>query len=380
MNESPTTERQEYVNQDLRILILEDIATDADLARHELRRSNFVFTLHRVETEAEFIQALTEFKPNLILADYTLPTFDGMEALAISQRIVPDVPFIFVTGTLGEELAIETLKNGATDYVLKQRLSRLGPSVKRALSEAKERLERKRAERELEYSFEKLRALATHLQSIREEERTRIAREIHDELGQALTGLRYDLAWLSRQLNQAAPIELHPCQDKVQTMVRLLDSTIQLGRKIATELRPGILDDLGLSDALEWQGQEFQQRTGILCNFNSLPTDLHLDTYRATTLFRIFQETLTNVARHAQAQQVSIDLSVQPDAIILEIQDDGRGITENEIRNSRSLGLLGMRERVLVFGGEIDIRGEKGKGTKVTVKLPGTGFIGETTP
>lgn len=358
------------IQPELRILHLEDLVSDAELIRHELRRANLNFTSLRVDTEADFIQALTDFNPNLILADYTLPSFDGTDALAISQRLVPDVPFIFVTGTLGEELAIETLKSGATDYVLKIRLTRLGPSVKRALREAQERVERKRAEKELEHSFEKLRALATHLQSVREEERTRIAREIHDELGQSLTGLKFDLAWLDRQLSQNDPAAMQACQNKVRSMFGLIDKTILLGRKIATELRPGILDDLGLVDALEWQAQEFEDRTGIHCEFVSLPENLQLDTYRSTTLFRIFQETLTNVARHAKASRVSIALQVQPESITMEIQDNGRGITEQEIQNSRSLGLLGMRERVLVFGGEILLQGQPGKGTKVIVKLP----------
>ena len=356
--------------QELRILHLEDLVTDTELIRHELHRSDLVFTLQRVDTEKDFRQALSDFNPSLILADYTLPSFDGLEALTISQRMVPDVPFIFVTGTLGEELAIETLKSGATDYVLKLRLARLVPSVKRALREAQDRLVRKQAEQELEYSFEKLRALATHLQSVREEERTRIAREIHDELGQALTGLKFDLIWLGRHLSLTDPANIQLCQDKVRSMFGLIDTTIQLGRKIATELRPGILDDLGLVEALDWQAQEFQERTGIRCEFISLPEELELDNDRSTTLFRIFQETLTNVARHAKATQVRITLRVNAQEVQLEIQDNGRGITDQEINNSRSLGLLGMRERALVFGGEISLQGQAEKGTTVTVRLP----------
>lgn len=353
--------------QELRILLLEDLVADAELVRHELRRAQVACTLHRVETEAEFLRALTDFHPHLILADYSLPTFDGMAALALALERVPDVPFIFVSGTLGEELAIETLKGGATDYVLKQRIERLVPSVQRALREAQERLERKRAEQQLEFSFTQVRALAAHLESIREEERARIAREIHDELGQALTGLKFDLAWLQKHLKQSA---LPQCQDKVCIMLELVDTTIQLGRKIAMELRPGILDDLGLVDALEWQAKEFAARTGIHCEFVSLPTELPLDQARTTTLFRIFQETLTNVARHAQADQVSIELCAQPDRITLVMRDNGRGITEQEKQHLRSFGLLGMRERALSVGGTVLIHGQPGQGTAVTVHVP----------
>jgi signal transduction histidine kinase len=374
MPETPVVSTTEYPlpepGQELRILMLEDLIADAELVRHELRRGQVAFTLHRVETEAEFLQALADDHPNLILADYSLPTFDGLSALALTLERAPDVPFIFVSGTLGEELAIETLKSGATDYVLKQGLARLVPSVRRALGEAQERRERKRAEQQLEKSLEQVRALAAHLQSVREEERARIARELHDELGQSLTGLKFDLSWLHHHLSENDPAVLPTCQQKVRTMLELIDSTIQLGRKIAMELRPGILDDLGLVDALEWQGQEFQARTGIHCEFISLPTELQLDEYRTTSLFRIFQEALTNVARHANADQVSIDLRQQPNEIVLEIKDNGRGITEQEIRNARSFGLLGIRERALGFGGAVSIHGQPGQGTVVTVTVP----------
>lgn len=355
---------------ELRILVLEDLVTDIELLRHELRRANLAFTSHCTDTEEGFIKALSAFNPDLILADYSLPTFDGLSALALAQEKLPDVPFLFVSGTLGEETAIETLKSGATDYVLKQRLNRLVPSVKRALREAQERKERKRAEQELALSLEQLRALATHLQSVREEERTLIAREIHDELGQSLTGLKFDLFRLESLLTKGDPASLQLCQEKVHSMLELINSTIQLGRKIATQLRPGILDDLGLVDALEWQAQEFQSRTGIRCEFTALPAKFTLDPNRSTALFRIFQETLTNVARHAQADLITTALRIQDEELWLTIQDNGRGITEAETRNHQSLGLLGMRERVMVFGGNIYIAGQSGKGTTVTVRLP----------
>src|SRR5207245_2918999 len=153
-------------------------------------------TLKRVDCKAEFVRELEKTPLHLILSDYALPSFDGLAALAIAREKCPDVPFIFVTGTMGEEVAIETLKNGATDYVLKTRLSRLVPSVHRALREAQGRAERQRAQQQLRESHEQLRALSAHLQTVREQERTRIAREVHDELGQALTGLKLDLSRL----------------------------------------------------------------------------------------------------------------------------------------------------------------------------------------
>src|SRR6185503_11097190 len=198
-------------------------------------------------------------------------------------------------------VAIETLKKGATDYVLKHRLSRLVPSVHRAMREAKERSERRRAEKRLHESHEQLRALSVYLQHVREEERTRIAREVHDELGQALTSCKLDLSLLANRL----PKNLKPLIDKAHALSAHMDSTIQTVRRIATELRPGILDHLGLVAALEWQANEFQTRTGIKCEVHTKLEDPLLEQEIATAFFRIFQETLTNVIRHAGATLVT---------------------------------------------------------------------------
>src|SRR5207249_191920 len=222
---------------------------DAELSELTLQEGGVEFTLKRVDCQAEFVRELERTPLHLILSDYALPSFDGLAALAIAREKCPDIPLIFVTGTMGEEVAIETLKNGATDYVIKHRLQRLVPSVHRALREAQERAERKRAERQLRESHKQLRALSAYLQTVREEERTRIAREVHDELGQALTGLKLDLSRLASQ---------RPRPQTIKSLVARVNSTIQTVRRIATELRPGILDDLGLVAAIEWQANEFQ--------------------------------------------------------------------------------------------------------------------------
>jgi PAS domain S-box-containing protein len=225
------------------------------------------------------------------------------------------------------------------------------------------------AEFQLKISREQLRRLSAHLQSAREEERTRIAREIHDELGQSLTGLKMDISWLSKKM-QNLGIDNPQLQEKAAGMSALVDSTIKTVRKISSELRPGVLDYLGLPAAIEWQSQDFQNRTGILCNIISLPKDLQLDQNKSTAIFRIFQETLTNVARHAQASAIDIELLRENDKLILEIEDNGRGITDGELLNTSSFGILGMRERTLLLGGEFTIRGEINKGTTVLVKIP----------
>src|SRR4051795_2465716 len=180
--------------------MLEDDSNDAELTKFALRKGGLHFSIVRVDTKDEYIHELDHNPPELILSDYSLPGFNGQTALNIAREKCPEIPFIFVTGTLGEEVAIETLKSGATDYVLKHRLSRLMPSVHRALREARERTDRRRAEEQLRESHEQLRALSVYLQTVREEERTRIAREVHDELGQALTGCKLDVSWIAGKL------------------------------------------------------------------------------------------------------------------------------------------------------------------------------------
>jgi signal transduction histidine kinase len=226
--------------------------------------------------------------------------------------------------------------------------------------------ERKRAEEVLTSSHEQLRALAAHLQSVREEEGTRIARAIHDELSPALTALMTDLSWLASGLTA----DQKPLVAKIETMSKLVEATIQSVRKVAGELRPGVLDDLGLVAAIEWQAQEFQTRTGIRCKVILPVEDIALDSDRSTAIFRISQEILTNVARHSSASRVNISLREEAGNVILEAQDNGKGIAEREISSSKSLGLLGIRERALLFGGELRISGIHGKGTTVTVRIP----------
>jgi PAS domain S-box-containing protein len=231
---------------------------------------------------------------------------------------------------------------------------------------ARDITERRRGEEELHHSREQLRALAAHLESAREEERIRIAREVHDELGQALTGVKIDLAWLAARL----PEHHADLARRAKGMVPLVDTAIQQVRRIVTDLRPGVLDDLGLVAAIEWQAQEFQARTGIACEIAASLPDVDLDRTQATAMFRILQETLTNVARHAGATRVVIRLQEDAASLSLTVEDNGRGIREEEIAGRPSLGLLGMRERVRPLGGTLSIAGCSGEGTTVTVVIP----------
>ena len=226
--------------------------------------------------------------------------------------------------------------------------------------------ERKRSEEELKQSQEQLRDLSAHIESMREAERTSIAREVHDELGQSLTAIKMELSWLNKRL----PEEQEELTKKIREMSRLISTTIQTVKRISTKLRPGVLDDLGLMAAIEWQVQEFQERTRIKCEFSTNGDEINLDRDLATGVFRIFQEALTNVARHANASMVAVGLKVGDGQLVLQIKDDGKGITEKQIAHPKSLGLIGMRERARSLNGSTKIHGTSGKGTTVTVSIP----------
>ncbi len=218
---------------------------------------------------------------------------------------------------------------------------------------------------------ENLRALSARLQQVREAERTRIAREIHDDLGQMLTALMMDLSWLEDKVAKPREIAtLNQLTEKIEQMSKLVGKTMDSVRTIAAELRPGVLDELGLKAAIEWQCADFHKRTGINCELLTELEEVALDRQSATAVFRILQESLTNVQRHAKATAVMLELDVQSDNLVLEIRDNGRGITEAEMTDPRALGILGMRERAGVVGGTIDINGAEGEGTRVTVRMP----------
>ncbi|MDY6973220.1 MAG: PAS domain S-box protein [Thermodesulfobacteriota bacterium] len=223
----------------------------------------------------------------------------------------------------------------------------------------------KQAEEKLRESREELRNLAIHIQSVREEERTAIAREIHDDLGQALTAIKMDISWLAKR----TPKHQQPIIEKTQAVTRLIDRTIRTVQRLARKLRPGLLDDLGLTAAIEWQAEEFQIRTGIECDLSLDPEEIILDEEHSTAIFRIFQETLTNVVRHAHATRLWVSLKEGRGTLEMVVRDNGRGITDEQIYSSQSFGLIGIRERVYPWGGDVKFKGVPGKGTTVVVNL-----------
>ena len=234
--------------------------------------------------------------------------------------------------------------------------------------------ERKNYEDRLEDTTKKLRALSSYQQKVREDERLYISREIHDQLGQDLTVLKMDLSMLSKNtiklFKNKSDEKYKSIPDELKKMSLYIDVIINKVRKISTELRPDILDKLGLIDAIGWHADEFEKRSNIKCIANLGDEEINLNPEKAISIFRIFQETLTNAARHSGATQIIIDLSIQNGWMVLSVNDNGRGISDSEIENGTSLGILGMKERVLILGGIWNIKGVSGKGTTVVVKVP----------
>ncbi len=348
----------------LRILCLEDNPYDRQLMMEALAAEGFRCEFVHAGTREEYEAAFRGGKFDLILSDYSLPSYGGLAALTHARQLQPETPFVLVSGTIGEELAVESLKAGATDCVLKEHLDRLGEVVRRALREAEERMKRRDVE-------EALRALTARLQASREEERMSIAREIHDEMGEALTGFKLGLAWIRRRwYARAKNVSRRQVFAKIDELGALADATADRVRKICAELRPNVLDDLGLVPAIQWQAREFQSRTGIRCSLRLPAAALDVPAEQATAIFRIFQEILTNVARHAGASTVLVSLKKTETNLLLRVADNGRGIDPAAIASNHSLGLLGMRERAALLNGTLEIRGLPGRGTTVQVDLP----------
>jgi len=306
-----------------------------------------------------------------------------VRSLGVKSAMI--VPLVTQGHTLGTITLVVSAESGrqytAVDLALAEELARraalavdnarIYAEAQQLNAELEERVGQRTAELEaaitqLENSRAQLLLLAQHDQTRREEDRARMAREVHDELGQALTGLKMDLAWLQRH---AGPKQ-RDLRQKFRDMSDLVDTTIQSVRRIATELRPVMLDDLGLIPAMEWQLQELQERSGIRCQFTSSLEEVALGAEETTVLFRILQETLTNVVRHATATEVQVALEVEQGYVCLRVQDNGRGITESEAHDSKAFGLLGMRERVLLRSGDFSIQGTPGQGTTVVIRLP----------
>ena len=345
----------------LKVLHLEDSELDHELALAHLRRGGLAAQCRRVESRAEFEAALDE-PWDLVLSDYNLPGFSGIEALQILRRRALDLPFVLVSGEIGEDTAVDAMRNGASDYLLKANLARLAPAVEHAIEATETRRARAAADREVSASQTRLSALARHLQTSIETERTHIAREIHDDVGGSLTALRFDLEWIRRNAGSPA------VQQRAAAAIELLTHAIDASKRVMHNLRPAILEQ-GLVAALQWMARNFERRTGISCQFRTSHDSLALPAGVPLVAYRTAQEALTNVSKYAQATRVLVELAVGAGVLSLEISDNGRGLGPDDRAKERSFGLRGLHERAATVGGWVDIS-SSGRGTSLILSVP----------
>lgn len=516
------------MSQALRLLLVEDSQDDADLLLLMLKRGGYEVTHTRVSDPAEMQSALDNGPWDLVIADYSLPQFSGIAALELVKTRGLDMPFIIVSGHIGEDDAVAAMRRGAHDYVMKHNLSRLLPAIDRELRDAADRAARrsveqrlreqevrlsailsnipgvifqlqldaagklsfsyvsegseellglppsllisdaghllqliaaedlpafheciagagtaepgvpwegriqlagggwrwismrfsptlvegrqvrgegvitsiheiKLAEQEIRESRTRLSELTSHLERVKEHERARIAREIHDDLGGNLTAIKIDLMWLAARLEsretekpesekKAAEKRAGDKQGggkqqsmtaKIRQIDGLVDETIRTTSRIARDLRPGVLD-LGLGAAIEWLAREFENRMNIPCRIAMTPSDPEINTDIAAAVFSIFREALTNISKHAAASAVDVEIQVTPDQILLRISDDGLGIVSADLRKPGSFGLRGMVERAGQLGGTLEVNGDQGNGTMLTLLVPLSAETGNT--
>ncbi len=354
----------------LRVLHLEDSELDHELMLTHLRRGGLEVRSLRVDSEAAFLAAL-EQDWDVVLSDFNLPGFSGLVALDLLKASGRDIPFILVSGEIGEDTAVEAMRNGASDYLLKNNLARLVPALLHAVEAHETRHARERADRELNKSKQRLRELAQHLQTSIEHERAAIAREIHDDVGGSLTALKFDLAWIARHTTDEG-VRL-----RVNSALETVTLAIESSKRIMHHLRPAILEQ-GLVAALQWIASRFEKRTGIPCELRipshapEWPPGVPLVAYRTA------QEALTNITKHAHATRVQIDLSLAGGVMSLEISDNGRGLSQQDLAKARSFGIRGLHERAGTVGGWVDLSSGPG-GTTLILSVP-LNTPGETEP
>ena len=347
----------------LRVLHLEDSELDHELALAYLARGGLNVDAVRVDTEREFREALSQ-PWDLILSDFNVPGFSGLKALEIVREMGVLVPFILVSGEIGEDVAVQAMRDGASDYLLKNNLARLAPAVEHAIEAHESEQARRTADRALAASRERVSELAQHLQTSVEMERAAIAREIHDDVGGSLTALKFDLAWLARHTGEATPEVRQRLDSAIETVTHALESS----KRIMHNLRPAILEQ-GLVAALQWLAQRFERRTGVICAFRTSVDNPQLPAGVPLVAYRTAQEALTNVSKHAQATRVSIDLSLAQEVLSLEVSDNGKGLSSDDLAKARSFGIRGLHERASTVGGWVDLS-SGAAGTTLILSIP----------
>jgi len=348
---------------ELRVLHVEDSEVDHVLMQALLEQAGLQVTWLRVETMADFVAAL-EQAWDAIICDYHLPTASGLDMLRYLREGGQPIPFLLVSGEIGEETAVAAMREGAADYLLKTHLKRLAPALLQAVKAAQAQRERAAADAALRDSQRQLQALTRHLQARVEAERAAMARELHDDVGSALTALKFDLAWLARHAQEEALVA------RAQRASTTLDLAIEASRRLMLNLRPPILQE-GLSAALQWLVQQFERQHEALSTRLALPAqEAPLTDELALVAYRFVQEALHNVAKHAQAGRVAVELALAGGVLTVEVRDDGVGLAPAALQRATAFGLRGLQERAAAVGAWVDVSSRPGEGTQLLLSLP----------
>jgi signal transduction histidine kinase len=351
------------IHQPLCILHLEDSVHDHVLAKREFEKSEEAVEMRRVENLDDFEQALNEARFNVVLADFRLPGFTAMDAWQLMQVKKVRLPFILLSGAIGESAAVAAIKSGISDYLPKDDLSKLRHITQRAIEMHQLLLAKELADIELAQSEKRLARFAEHLQVTIEQERASIAREIHDDIGGSLAAIRFDLSWVNRHTSD------NTIRSHISAATEMLQHAVEASQRIMMNLRPAILDQ-GLIAAIHWLGNDFSKRTGIETSIR-VPSQLQaLPKTTQLVVYRTAQESLTNVSKYAQCTHVKIDLSGDEHFLTLEVADNGLGISDSDISKPHSFGIRGLKERAKTIDGWLDVSSLKGQGTSITLTVP----------
>jgi signal transduction histidine kinase len=352
----------------LSLLVVEDSELDFELLLAVLQRDRDNLgrrvQARRVEDEVGLHEAFASGRVDALITDHNLPRFDSFAALRAARALDADLPAIVLSGEMSDELAVAVLQAGADDFILKTRMFRLGPALKRSLESAATRRDRRAQALALADSEARLRELTHRLEGVREEERRRLAQEVHDDIGTTLTALKFELARLGRDLG-AHPV----ATPRVLAMNELLAHAVAASHRIQHNLHPPVLDT-GLAAALEWLARGFSERTGVPARFESNRDELPLSASHAAAIYRVAQEALANCAKHAQAHQVAVQLFAGPEEITLEVSDDGIGFDPAMLEATLGLGLRGLLERARGLGGWAEVNSAAGRGTTLMFSVP----------
>jgi len=349
--------------QSLRILHLEDSPADHALASMTLRRAQVAHTMHHVDTLEAFRDSITEKTFDIILADYNLPGFTAIDAWKIASSLPGQPPFILVSGAIGEVAAVDAIRLGIADYVLKDEMPRLPHVIARAREVHEARLAREQAANELAASRQRLAELTEHLQSSIEQERAAIAREIHDDIGGALTAIRFDLAWIDRHSGQAG------VREHVQAATSMLQHALGASQRIMMNLRPPVLDQ-GIVAAVQWLADSFERRSGVPTQMHSSAPRIDMPPSFQLVAYRTAQEALTNISKYAHCTTVHIELSDTEGVFTLEVTDNGCGFDPATLNKPKAFGINGLRERARTINGWLDVSSRPGQGTSVILSVP----------